>query len=201
MPELRRAGTADVLALSAMLARGFRDDPVARFLFPDDRYRFRRLQPFFDLQLRHVYLPRGEVYTTTELNAVAMWLSPEAPQLPMQDALALLRLTALLGTRVLLTRRLARFLAVRHPREPHYYLGTIGVEPSRQREGIASALLAQGLSNCDDKSLSAYLECSSAQAIPFYERHGFVVEEEVLTPMDGPRLWLMKRSPMRPSAR
>ncbi len=86
MNEIIRAGQGDIEPLALTLARAFYPDPVSRYLFPNDSRRFSRLRAFFRLQLDRVYLPKGEVYTTANRAAAALWLPPEtkAPNLGAQ---------------------------------------------------------------------------------------------------------------------
>ena len=81
-----------------------------------------------------------------------------------------------------------------HPREPHWHLPMIGVDPSRQGQGRGSALLRHALERCDRESALAYLESSSPANIPLYERFGF---ELIGTIQSGssPQLWPMVRVP------
>jgi ribosomal protein S18 acetylase RimI-like enzyme len=191
---LRRVGAGEVRELSALLARAFFEDEVARYLFPSAD-RLSRLQAFFATQLRHVYLPRGEVYTTEDLSGVAMWIVPEMRSPRARDGLAFLNVVMILGPGFLRARRLGRFLAGQHPPMPHYYLGTLGVEPARQGLGIGSALLEPMIKRSDETGNPIYLECSTKAARRFYERHGFSIRAQVKTPRCGPRLWLMWRVP------
>ena len=87
-----------------------------------------------------------------------------------------------------------------HLREPHYYLAALGTDPSHQRKGIGSALIQPVLDRCDRESLPAYLESSKRTNIPFYERHGFEVVEELEVP-GGPKLWPMVRRPAERATR
>ncbi|MHB1599037.1 MAG: GNAT family N-acetyltransferase [Acidimicrobiales bacterium] len=195
MGEVRLARRGDVPAVAAALGRAFADDPVAAYIFPDASHREERLSRFFCVQLLHNYLPRGEVYTVSGGVAAALWMPP-APLAPRtRDVLAHLRLVPLLSGRFLATRRLSMLLAARHPSSRHYYLGTIGTDPARQRRGVGSALLAPVLERCDADRLPAYLECSKRENVEFYGRHGFVVTGEVAAPGGGPPLWLMWREP------
>jgi GNAT superfamily N-acetyltransferase len=195
--EVRLAQPGDVPAVSLALGRAFADDPVASYIFPAERERVERLDRFFRVQLRHNYLPRGEVYTVCDGVAAAMWMPPSPLAPRTRDVLAHLRLVPLLGRQFLATRELSIALASRHPAERHYYLGTIGADPSWQRRGIGSALLAPVLGRCDAQGLPAYLECSKRENIAFYGRHGFAVTGEVTAPAGGPLLWLMWREPAR----
>jgi ribosomal protein S18 acetylase RimI-like enzyme len=60
-----------------------------------------------------------------------------------------------------------------HPREPHWYLPLIGVDPARQGQRLGDKLMAHALARCDAEQLPAYLESSNPRNLPFYQRHGF----------------------------
>jgi hypothetical protein len=53
------------------------------------------------------------------------------------------------------------------------------------------------LERCDREGLPAYLEASSPRNRALYERHGFVVVEEMRLAKDSPPLWRMWRKPRR----
>jgi ribosomal protein S18 acetylase RimI-like enzyme len=82
-----------------------------------------------------------------------------------------------------------------HPREPHWYLPLIGVEPIEQGRGHGSTLLRIALTVCD-QDLPAYLEASSQQSIPLYERHGFEVVGTIQAG-SSPKMFPMFRRPRR----
>ena len=58
-----------------VLARAFQNDPMLKYLVPDDIRRARLLPSFFGLVVRYC-LRYGEVYTTANLEGVACWLPP-----------------------------------------------------------------------------------------------------------------------------
>jgi GNAT superfamily N-acetyltransferase len=193
---VRKAELADVSVVAAALGRAFADDPVASYIFPDSYRREARLRRFFTMQLRHNYLPRGEVYTADDGSAAALWMPPAPKDVGVVDLLAHVPLLPLLAGRFLATRQLSLMLASHHPRASHYYLGTIGTDPAHQRRGVGSALLAPVLARCDTRQLPAYLECSRRENVAFYDHHGFAVTGEVAAPGGGPPLWLMWREPL-----
>lgn len=185
-----------MLGIAEMLARAFEDDPVSEYLFPDAAARRDALRRFFDVQLQWNYVRRGEVWVEADRHGAALWMPPE----PVAPGLAELRvhlgLFGVLRSRLAAARRLARLLAARHPRERHYYLGTLGTEPAWQGQGIGSALLAPVLRACDVASVPAYLESSREENVAFYRARGFAVVDTV-APEGGPTLWLMWRRPTR----
>jgi len=70
-------------------------------------------------------------------------------------------------------------IGLHHIEEPHWYLPMIGVDPSRQGQGLGSALLAHALARCDAEHMPAYLESSNPATVPLYQRHGFRVTAEI----------------------
>jgi ribosomal protein S18 acetylase RimI-like enzyme len=202
MPERPTAGVdvrpiqaEDIPRLSESLARAFYDDPVSRYLFPEDQRRIRRLQRYFRFQIRTMFMPRGEAWTTPDLGAASLWMPPREWPPTMADGVSQLPVLAILGRRTPRALRLMQLLESRHPRSPHFYLGTIGTDPAVQRKGYGSALLRVVLSRCDVEAIPSYLESSKAENLAFYHQHGYEVVDEVLVPRTDTKLWLMWREP------
>ncbi len=82
-------------------------------------------------------------------------------------------------------------LQAHHPDTPHWYLGTLGVDPPLQRRGVGAALLRAWIERVDGSRTPAYLETDCESNLPFYARVGFepVGRIEVL---DVP-IWRMQR--------
>ncbi len=60
-----------------------------------------------------------------------------------------------------------------HPREPHWYLPLIGVDPAYQGKGHGHALMAHVLARCDRERMPTYLESTNPRNMSLYLRHGF----------------------------
>lgn len=195
---VRVAGTGDVAPVLAALARAFDDDPIARFLLPGARRRPAGLRAYFGVQIDDL-LPYGTVYTTEDHAGAAVWAPPGKP--PVAGARALLSLLRVLpfvaGSGLPRALRFLSRMEAIHPREPHWYLATLGTDPPRQGRGIGSALLAPALGRCDHEGLRAYLESSKEQNLPFYRRHGFEVTGQ-FSVAGSPPLWTMWRDPRPP---
>jgi ribosomal protein S18 acetylase RimI-like enzyme len=84
------------------------------------------------------------------------------------------------------------------PRDPHWYLAMIGVDPSLQGRGIGAQLMQPVLDEADRDGLLAYLESSNPLNVPWYEKFGFHVTGELPLAKDGPVLHLMTREPQVP---
>jgi len=198
VPAVRRVEVGDIGAVVESLARAFDDDPVSCYLFPDARRRARGLRRFFTLQLRRTYLTRGEVYASEDLRSAAMWMPPEAPRPGWRELVHQLPMIPILGRRLGPAFQLVQMIEAKHPRQPHYYLGTIGTDPDAQGRGLGSAVMGPPLALCDTEGIPAYLESSKERNLAFYHRHGFEVIGEVVVPDGQVKLWLMWREPKGP---
>ena len=192
-----RAADADVRAMAVVLARAFHDDPAFTWVLRGDRGRMRILERGFELFLRRVWLEQEETYTTAGTVAVSAWELPEQWKPPVGQQLRLLPAMARVFKRHL--PRVLKALTVlegKHPREPHYYLAFIGVDPDWQGRGLGGAVLAPVLERCDAEGMPAFLEASTPRNRALYERHGFTVMEEFTLGRGAPPQWRMWRMPM-----
>lgn len=198
--DIRELAPEDVNSAAEALSRAFYDDPVGKWLFPDDASRLAGLGRFFESEIRHVTLPHGETLTNRERTGAALWLPPGHWKTPTLTLTRLLpRSMALFGRRLPLVLRGLFEVEKHHPaKDDHFYLPFIGVVPDHQGHGIGSSLLRPIIQRCDRDRLGAYLEATNGANRRLYERHGFEVVAEVLLP-DGPPLWPMWRSPLLPA--
>jgi ribosomal protein S18 acetylase RimI-like enzyme len=186
---LRPAVADDVDRLRLALSNAFFEDPVFSWLMPDEQSRHARLRRFFEVELRHLVIPRGRAWTSPELAGAALSLPPGAwhasPRVAVLQA----------GCFGVHLHRAAGILALmerHHIREPHYYFAYIGVAPDAQGKGLGSTLMGPTLERCDEYGLPAYLEASSERNAALYERLGFELERE-LRFAGSPPLRLMVR--------
>ncbi len=194
--SVRRARAAELPRLASALALAFEDDPPTSWVLRFDPRRRRMLEQSFLLYLRTLWFAQDECYTTGSVIGAAIWERPGQWQVPVWRQLTLLPPMALI-----FRRQLPRMLdAVRtlergHPREHHYYLPFLGVEPRWQGRGIGAALLAPVLGRCDAEGVPAYLEASTPRNRALYERLGFAVTDEISLGAGAPPVWRMWRAP------
>jgi ribosomal protein S18 acetylase RimI-like enzyme len=189
---VREAHRDDLRALSLLLARAFRSDPVHRWILPRDFDWALASDGFFAMVIRDV-MRNGGVLTTEAREGAALWVPPYPKPASRRERLDMIgRWYLAVGRRA--TRvglQLARIEGA-HPLEPHWYLAVLGTDPRHQGRGVGSALLAPILARCDSDRIPAYLESSKRENVPFYERHGFRVLGEIVF-RDGPTVWRMQR--------
>src|SRR4051794_20619526 len=192
---VRKATTADLSTMSESLAKAFADDPVMLHILPPRPGQEKKLRGLMRIEaisgLRH-----ESVWCTEDGQATAIWKPPNKWKI---GGMELLRQAP--ATIAILRSRLPRALSVlnavekKHPEHPpHWHLAVLGTEPDGQGKGKGSAVLQPVLERCDREGEAAYLESSKERNVPFYERHGFRVTEE-LSLAGGPTLWLMWRDP------
>lgn len=203
-PSVRPAAAPDTAAIAAVLGRAFDDDPIWRWLLPDDASRVRRLTGVFEIMLRRVHLPHGATETAGRdagVEAAALWDPPGRWRMPVRvQAAQAVPLLRVLGARTPAALRTLGAMEKHHPREPHWYLAVLGTDPPAQGAGLGGALLRSRLDRCDAEGVPAYLESSKERNVPFYERFGFRVTRKLTPPGRGcPPIWLMWRDPGRES--
>ena len=202
MTNVRRATRADVPALAAVLARAFARDPFFAWLAGDAPERGQRTRDGWSGLLRFASAGLRETWTTDDLAGASIWIPPGRNASSIVDSLRLTPAFARMTTwrRLRMASTAVETLDAhrrRHAPGPHYYLSALGVEPSRQGEGVGSALLQPVLDAADADGAHAYLETATARNVLLYERHGFDVVDELTIPGTDIHGWLMLRAPQR----
>jgi ribosomal protein S18 acetylase RimI-like enzyme len=188
---VRRATPDEIPRLAEMLARAFHNDPVMRWMFPDDKRRCGAR--YFAIRVRQL-IGQGETYTTNNIAGAALWAKPTSWRLGLREQLQFVSLIPALGPRFPRSLRGLSLVQRHHPDTVHYYLSVLGTDPAHQNEGIGSALMAPVLRSCDANGIPAYLENSNERNMSFYTHNGFRMTEELRLP-EGPPVWLMWRNP------
>ncbi len=201
--SVRPAVPADVGPLAGVLARAFYDDPPFVWMLPDSRTRQLRARRLFATILRAEAMRHGGVEVAIQGGAVVggtIWLPPgHWHPTTTQQLLSLPGYIRALGRRLGPSSVLQSALSRAHPREPHWYLYVIGVEPDRQGQGVAGSLLRSRLRRCDHEGQPAYLESSKVTNVPLYEHFGFRSTGTPALPEGAPVITTMWRSPIESS--
>jgi ribosomal protein S18 acetylase RimI-like enzyme len=176
------------------LTNAFMDDPLQRYVFPNDATRQSRSIPHFKAVLRYGIL-FGEVYTTSEHGGAVVWLKPGetlvTPEKAEKSGLA--SLPAAIGD-----AEFTRFISVLdfadqfHKQDmptPHWYTMVIGVDPAFQGKGYGSSLLSPILKEAENTNTPVYLETAQPKNISFYQHMGFKLIREVEEPTSEVKIW------------
>jgi ribosomal protein S18 acetylase RimI-like enzyme len=188
---VRPATDADLARLCRTAMRAFVDDPVMRFLYPDDdEYEALGGQIFRYVMRR--WLAWGATWTTQDGVGVAAWIPPGRPDLTVER-------DETDGPFPSAPDRIARFQAVaaaiasHTPPEPHWYLNLLATHPDWQRQGIGRMLMAPAIERAEAEGLGCYLETETVENVAYYRRSGFEVRSEWDVDGGGPHMWGMWR--------
>jgi GNAT superfamily N-acetyltransferase len=192
--EVRTAAADAVPKVAAALADAFMDDPVFTWLLPGRRLQ-PRLRTMFAAEMEQYVLPNGgTVWTTSAYDGAVNELPPGAWEMPTSaTGKEALRWMRAFGRRFSLAINVQRAMAMRHLREPHFYVRTVGVRTALQGRGLGSALMRPTLERADSAGLPTYIEASSERSAALYERLGFLHMDVLHLPEGGPPVWLMRR--------
>ncbi len=180
-----------------VLARAFRDNALNRAVIRSDDANDRLLSNRHGMR---ALLPVARRYgdalvAIVDGEVVGSLVSPPLGRLPLPPPPPLSRLRCLMGQGWRVARRWSQVfeaLEALHPKEPHRYLGTLGVDPPLQGRGVGAALLTKWLASVDQQGLPAYLETDSERSVSFYESAGFAMEGEA--ELFGVRVWRLRRA-------
>jgi ribosomal protein S18 acetylase RimI-like enzyme len=192
-PIVKTAKASDEASAIAVVTLAFGTDPAARWTLPDPNHYLTHFPGFIKLFGGKAFAHESAYYVDGFAGA-ALWLPPDVR--PDEEAMAkLLQRTGSPqfqkdGAKVF--EQMGRF----HPKEPHWYLPFIGVDPSQQGKGHGAALMKHSLVPCDREQTLAYLESSNPKNIPFYEQHGFELLDTIQVG-ESPPIFPMLRKPRR----
>jgi GNAT superfamily N-acetyltransferase len=185
---VRRATIDDRPVLSVTAMRAFGDDPVLRWLYPEDEVFFAPGGVVFRPAMTG-WIGLGEVRCTDDGAGVAVWIPPGRPDIdftvdppapePPPDRLERF---AILG----------QLMEEHTPPEQHWYLQLLATHPDWQRRGIGAVLMGDVFERADAEGLACYLETETVGNVAYYRHHGFEVRSEWDVPT-GPHMWGMYR--------
>ncbi len=181
--ETRVATEADLPAISNALTRAFEQDPVWRWGF-EGAYAAGELagpEAVFGYWAR-TGLRLGWVRVTANVEAAALWIPPDEPEMTEAEAERFPSFVA----ESLGEQDTSRVLALmdafdgNHPHgPPHFYLSLLGTHPDHAGRGLGMGLVAACLEEIDSQGARAFLESSNPANLGRYERLGFRPRREV----------------------
>jgi GNAT superfamily N-acetyltransferase len=174
--EIRSATSDEIPRVIAAIVAAFIKDPPARFAWPSP-HDYLEAMPLATREFAGSSFEHGTAYVTADLCGAALWLPPGVQ--PNGEALG--KMFHATAKPEHLDDLLATFekMEQSHPREPHWYLPQIGVDPNAQGKGLGAALMRHAVARCDQERALAYLEASKPENVPFYVGHGFEVIGEI----------------------
>ena len=129
LASVRKVTFEDVPKLALALGRAFDSDPPMCWFIQDDDRRVELARQMFDVMLRNVHISRDACYTTEEISGGALWVPPGRWRLGFLQQLKLLPgMIRVFGCDLPRAQRGLTVMDAGHPRRPHWYLDSLGVE-------------------------------------------------------------------------
>lgn len=180
MPTIRHALPSDAAAISDTLTEAFTADPLQHHLMPDParpgHARVDAVRRFMDVE-RDAHMGLGHLYVADDGAATALWEPPGVHA----DTDAIVEVFANEVDEEIAAAAAEPFMQMfaARPETPHFYLAVLAAADRARGQGLGAALLDRVLSICDAEQIDAHLESTNARNVSLYERHGFVVTEEI----------------------
>jgi hypothetical protein len=163
-----------------ILKASFDNNKSVNYLIPQDDKRDKRLRRFMEYSFDVCY-SFGEVFLSDDRKGCALILLPDkkrtTPKSMLWDITFILCSIGLSNVSKALNRESQ--IKSRHPKEPLYYLWFIGVDVEAQNNGIGSKLLAEVIAKGEAQNRVVCLETSTLKNIPWYEKFGFTIYDEL----------------------
>lgn len=189
-PELEEAAARTLTA-------AFVSDPLMELIAPDPKKR-PKVGPWFMGRSLAYGLRWGRVYANEDASAVAVWFPPGQTTV---SPIKMLRVgmwampfkLGMSGTRRFLSAMPVMEKWHKAVEGPHWYLMAIGTDPSKQGQGLGSALMEVVTAQADAAGVPCYLETGTDSNVAFYSKRGFEVTGEAI--VHGLKLSGMVRQP------
>ena len=188
---IRTAAAADTERCLAVLTLAFDADPPCRWAWPDPQ-QYLEAFPRFARAFGGAAIEHGTANYHEGFSGVALWLSPGVT--PDEASLISVVQDTIKGATKDAMFSMFEQMDAFHPREAHWHLPLVGVDPAHRGKGIGAALLRHVLNACDSQKLLAYLEATSWQNLRLYERNGFEALGTIQV-ADSPPVVPMMRKP------
>ena len=189
-----------VKAAGEVLGRALQDDPVSVYDIPDKEKRHAVIKYVFQMT-SCLGVKFGETHATSpNLEGVAVWLPYISKEYKLiMDIGCLLKakfykLGREAGKRIKPIEEYCTKVHREFAPGDHWYLQTLGVEPTHQGKGYGSLLMEYMLGKIDNTNpLPVFLETSTEINVKFYTRFGFEVVREGIIPETDVEQWYLLR--------
>lgn len=191
-PSSVRTATIDEQKyIIATMVLAFSSDPAIRWLYPDSHTYLGHFPDFVQAFAGKAFTLET-VYQVNDYCGAALWLPPGIE--PDVESIVKIFEQTVCESKQADLFAVFEQMEKYHPTQPHWYLPMIGVDPKEHRKGYGSRLMQHILQQCDRDRFSAYLESSKPENIPFYERHGFELLDQIQVGTSPP-IFPMLRQP------
>lgn len=186
-----KAGRNDKQLVIDILSNSFEANQSVNYIVKQDGRRKERIRALMDYSFEICYM-FGSVYLSNDRKGCALVLYPDKKKFSLLSTWLDIKLVlnAIGITRA--GKAMSREGAIKsnYPKEPMYYLWFLGVLNADQNKGVGTQLLKEVIKDSQSQQRPIYLETSTLKNIPWYEKNGFKIYNELDF---GYRLYMLKR--------
>ena len=186
-PDVSVAAPADRGRVISSLVAAFSQDPVLRYLFPDEDA-YPRLAAVFFGHLFDKRVHRHTIWTIERGASTAIWEPPTAAKASSDDDLC----AHLPADALARARTYDRAVHAALPTSPFWYLGVLGTHPDSAGRRWGHAVMSVGLRRATIDGLPAILETGNPANVEIYRRAGWEIARTLTEPLP---IWVMRQGP------
>lgn len=174
-----------------ILSDAFDENQSVNYIVTQDEHKKVRIRALMNYSFEICYR-FGAVYFSNDKSACALVLYPDQKKFSVATTWLDLKLVFnAIGLRRA-GKAMSRESAIKsnYPKEPIYYLWFLGVLNPHQHTGVGTQLLKEVIKDSQTQKRPVYLETSTLNNIPWYQKNGF----EIYNELDfGYKLFMLKR--------
>lgn len=163
-----------------ILTKSFATNQSVNYIVKQDKNKSKRIRYLMDYSFEVCYL-FGDVFLSADKKACALVLYPDKKKTTVKSILLDAKLIFNCVGLQNIKKTLAREALIKkiQPKELMYYLWFIGVDLDFQNLGIGTDLLKDVMKDSDLKKRPIYLETSTLKNLPWYQKYGFQIYQEL----------------------
>jgi ribosomal protein S18 acetylase RimI-like enzyme len=177
---MKKALSSNKQIIVDLLTQAFDSNPSINYIIQQDQKRAERIRKLMEYSFE-ICNAFGSIYLSDDLKACALILLPDKKRTTFRTLLLnvqfVFSVVGLHKVKRIIERE--KMIHKGYPKNPFIYLWFLGVEPAYQRRGIGSILLQEVLEESKCTGRPVFLETSLPENVSFYEKHGFVVYNEL----------------------
>jgi GNAT superfamily N-acetyltransferase len=177
---LIKAEYTDKNLIVNILTGSFDDNKSVNYIIRQDKKRIERIKNLMEYSFDMCYF-FGEVFLSDDKGGCALILLPDKKKTNLKSILLDIKLIISCIGLSKIKKAMDRETKIKklQPKDLKYYLWFIGVDPKEQNKGIGSTLLSEVINDSLSKQRPIYLETSTLKNIPWYEKFGFKIYNEL----------------------